>query len=82
MHWIYASAMFLLFSEYTVGRIREVHHKTGDTQCVNMPFNQIFKNVFISFASYSRSSGPMGSNKELFDSPLEQFPGEIMEFAH
>lgn len=24
----------------------------------------------------------MGSNKELFDSSLEQFPGEIMEFAH
>lgn len=43
VHWIYASVMFLLFSEYTVGRIREVHHKTGDTQCVNMPFNQIFK---------------------------------------
>lgn len=24
----------------------------------------------------------MGSNKELLDSPLEQFPGEITEFAH
>jgi len=24
----------------------------------------------------------MGSNKELLDSPLEQLPGEIMEFAH
>lgn len=38
-------------------------------------------NGFISFVSSTRPWGPTSFNEELFDSPLEQFPAQIMEFA-
>jgi len=43
LDWIYASVMFFLLSEYSVDRVRGVHHETGNTLCVNMPLNELLK---------------------------------------